>query len=74
MIEVTVVEDPLTGDRTVTAVVPRKDLVDIKLDPFDFLVVNTPEESAADIFQSLEILARRQAEQSTTTVESKEQL
>ena len=63
MITVKVETDMMSGDRLITARVPLKDLIDIKLDDFDKAVLNQPEETAADIFQSLELLARRQAQQ-----------
>lgn len=63
MITVRIEEDFSTGDKLITARVPRRDLVEIELDAFDRAVLRQPEETAADIFQSLEILARRQAEQ-----------
>lgn len=64
MITVEVTEDFKTGDKLVYVRVPRIDLEEIKLDDFDKAVIREPEENAADIFQSLEILARRQAQQS----------
>lgn len=63
MIEVKVWTDIATGDRHFEGIVHKKDLQDIELDKFDQMVVNSQEQSAADIFQSLEILARRQLEQ-----------
>lgn len=63
MIEVQVREDPETGDKLITARVPKVDLVELKLTDFDRAVLAQPEENAADIFQSLELLARRQSEQ-----------
>jgi hypothetical protein len=63
MITIEMTEDLITGDRIFKGVVPRKDLMDIQLDNFDRMVVNSPETSAADVFQTLEILARRQQEQ-----------
>jgi hypothetical protein len=63
MITVDVREDFATGDKLLFVRVPRLDLQNIKLDSFDRAVINTPIQSAADVFQDLEILARRQAEQ-----------
>lgn len=69
MITVEITEDFQTGDKVVVARVPKADLVEIKLDPLDRAVLDTPTKTAADIFQDLEILARRQAEQANDTEE-----
>jgi hypothetical protein len=63
MITVEHTEDMMTGDQTFVVKLPRKDLVDIKLDKFDQAVINSPVETAADILQSLQILAFRQSQQ-----------
>lgn len=63
MITVKVEEDFSTGDKLIYARVPRRDLVEIKLDALDRAVLNQPEETAADIFQSLQLLAFRQQQQ-----------
>lgn len=64
MVEVEYTEDIKTGDIIGNFRVPAKDLLDLKLDKFDQMVIDTPNESAADVFQDLEILARRIQEQS----------
>lgn len=69
MISVKVEKDVATGDITVTAKITRKDLMEIKLDGLDRMTIESPEENAADIFQSLEILARRQLQQAQEIVE-----
>lgn len=64
MIDVEYTRDIETGDIIGKFRVPAKDLRDVKLDRFDRMVIDTPHESAADVFQDLEILARRIQEQS----------
>ena len=63
MITVEYTRDIRTGAITGKFEVTAKDLRDINLDPFDKMVIGSPEESAADVFQSLELLARRQLQQ-----------
>lgn len=63
MITVEHTEDMATGDRTFIVKLPRKDMVDIQLDRWDKAVINSPAETAADILQSLQILAFRQSQQ-----------
>lgn len=64
MISAIATEDLLTGDRTVIVTVPKSSLVNINLDPLDRAVINSPEESVADMLQSLQILAFREQQQS----------
>jgi len=63
MVEVEYTEDIETGDIVGNFRVLAKDLRDLKLDRFDQMVIDTPHESAADVFQDLELLARRIQEQ-----------
>ena len=63
MVEVEYTEDIETGDIVGKFRVPAKDLQEVKLDRLDQMVIDTPHESAADVFQDLEILARRIQEQ-----------
>ena len=63
MITIKVWEDPETGDRRFEGIVPRKSLMNIKLDHIDRLVLSSPEYSAADILQSLQLLAFREQQQ-----------
>lgn len=63
MVEVEYTKDIKTGDIVGKFRVPAKDLRDLKLDRFDQMVIDTPHESAADVFQDLELLARRIQEQ-----------
>ena len=63
MVEVEYTRDTQTGDIVGNFRVPAKDLRDVKLDRFDKIVIDTPHESSADVFQDLEILARRIQEQ-----------
>jgi hypothetical protein len=63
MVEVEYTKDIKTGDIVGNFRVPAIDLREVKLDRFDRMVIDTPHESAADIFQDLEILARRIQEQ-----------
>lgn len=69
MIDVEYTSDIETGDIIGKFRVPAKDLRDVKLDRFDKMVIDTPHESAADVFQDLEILARRIQEQSLKALE-----
>ena len=63
MVGVEYTRDIETGDIIGNFRVPAKDLRDVKLDRFDQMVIDTPHDSAADVFQDLEILARRIQEQ-----------
>lgn len=63
MVEVEYTKDIETGDIVGNFRVLAKDLRDLKLDRFDQMVIDTPHESAADVFQDLELLARRIQEQ-----------
>ena len=63
MVEVEYTEDIETGDIVGKFRIPAKDLQEVKLDRLDQMVIDTPHESAADVFQDLEILARRIQEQ-----------
>ena len=63
MVGVEYTKDIKTGDIVGKFRVPAKDLLDVKLDRFDQMVIDTPHKSAADVFQDLEILARRIQEQ-----------
>lgn len=65
MITVEITEDLETGDKLVKARIPKADIAEIELDRLDRAVLATPAETAADVFQDLEILARRQAEQTS---------
>ena len=56
MVEVEYTEDIETGDIVGNFRVLAKDLRDLKLDRFDQMVIDTPHESAADVFQDLELL------------------
>lgn len=71
MIEVTISEDLQHNRKVVTAYIPYADLAEIKLDVIDRAVLLSPSETAADVFQDLEILARRQAQQSGKEEDSK---
>lgn len=65
MITAVVNEDFMTGDKTIVVKVPKVDLVELKLDPFDRAVLDTPHENVADLFQDLELLSRRLIQQAT---------
>ena len=47
----------------VVAVLEEDDLAALRLDHFDRMVIDTPFEQPADIFQNLEIIFRRMKEQ-----------
>lgn len=53
----------MTGETVFSGRFTTRDLMNIRLDHVDRMVVDTPAESPADFLQSLEILYRRHAEQ-----------
>lgn len=55
--------EPGTHDLVFSGRVKAVDLVRLRLDPLDRAVVNSSMTNAADLFQTLEILFRRAAEQ-----------
>lgn len=71
MIDVEYTRDIETGDIIGKFRVPAKDLGEVKLDRFDQMVIDTPHESVADVFQDLEILARRIQEQQLKALEER---
>jgi hypothetical protein len=63
VITVEATENLTTKEKIFTVRVPYPDLLTIKLDKFDQAVIDSPAETAADILQSLQILAFRQLQQ-----------
>jgi hypothetical protein len=61
-------EDPRTGDLTFKGRVSKRDLEALKLDRIDIMVLGEPILTAADLFQNLEIIARRLLEQQPSAV------
>ena len=67
MVEVEYTEDVMSGDIIGKFRVTKADRVMVKLDDFYRAVINSEIKSSADVFQNLEILARRIEEQTNGT-------